>query len=340
MNKVLKQIGNWILAIIVTVLIMNVVLAFYNRTAGWIDRSTGATRAILNPGASIVFGTEGRGYHTVDKRGYVNNVDELADNYVIAIGASHSQGKEVGTNERYYDLLNSWLGYEDEAYVYCVSQDANYFPSIVKGFSALVQEFPDSSKIIIETGKTTFTVKELEKALDQREFDAKETGENIWNTLSFKRKLQIYLKEYSPLLFNVNSKISEIQKINKDDTASTAKEGDSLEDYEEALKKTFDLMTSVYDGEIIILYHPNVVIEEDGSLTIEETDTDSVFMNVCDSYGVTVVNMADKFISEYENDYTLPYGFSNSKPGSGHLNSDGHRMIAEELMSVVGPEEN
>ncbi len=338
MRKVLGHLVNWFGAVIVAMIIMNVLLAFYHRSAAWIDRPTCATRAIYWPGASILFGTEGRGYHKVDSRGYVNDIDELADDYVIAVGASHSQGKEVGAGERYVDLMNEWLGYSDKAYVYCVSQSANYYPSIVSGFKALIQEFPESSKIIIEIGKTDFSVYELEKALDQREFDNAMTGENILSALSMKKKAILLLKEYSPLLFNVNEKINEIEQMNAKDT-SAADITYTLVDYENALDKTLELMKAEYDGELIILFHPNVLILEDGSLAIEKAETDVIFKNECEKYGIRVVDMGDKFISEYNKDYSLPYGFFNSKMGSGHINADGHRMIAEELLSVVSPEE-
>ena len=340
MNKVLKQVGSWILAFLIMAVIMNIALAFYNRSAGWIDRSTGATRAIFYPNTGILYSTEGRGYHKSDSRGYVNDVDVLADNYVIAVGASHSQGKEVGQGERYTDLLNKWLGYEDEAYVYNVSQSANYYPRIVKGFSALVQEFPDASKIVIEIGNTYYTADELTEALEQRDFDEKQTGAHIFSTLSTVKKISILAKQYSPLLFNINERYNELEKLSAENKSSGEEAEFDIDEYTNALAKTLELITSEYDGEIIVLYHPNVNIEKDGSMSIETAVTDDVFKAVCATYNVKVVDMSEKYLAEYEADYTVPCGFSNSKMGSGHINADGHRMIAEELLSVVSPEEN
>ena len=45
--------------------------------------------------------------------------------------------------------------------------------------------------------------------------------------------------------------------------------------------------------------------------------------------------MDDVFLAEYTASYTLPHGFSNTLLGSGHLNADGHRMVAETLYEVV-----
>lgn len=338
MSKFLKQIGSWILAFLIMSIIMNVVLAFYNRSAGWIDRSTGATRAIFYPNTGILFGTEGRGYHKSDSRGYVNDVDVLADNYVIAVGASHSQGKEVGRGKRYTDLLNKWLGYENEAYVYNVSQSANYYPRIIKGFNALVQEFPDASKIVIEIGSTFYSAKELEDALDQRKFDEMQTGEHIFSTLSTFKKASILAKQYLPLLFNINERYNELAKISAENNSSEESGELDIDEYTAALEKTLELITSEFSGEIIVLFHPNVNINHDGTMSIETAVTDDAFKASCAKYNVRVVDMSEKYMAEYEANYTVPCGFSNSKMGSGHINADGHRMIAEELLGIVSPE--
>ena len=213
MKAIVKQVIQGGIAFVISALIMNTILFFYNSRPGWIDRKKGSTTAVYTPNSGILKLTEGKGYHKSDSRGYVNDVDKLADNYVIAVGASHTQGKEVGRGERYTDLLNEWLGYTDEAYVYNVSEDGYFLPYILKGFEAVTKEFPDSSKIILEISTTYFSPDLFRDSLEQREFDENLVGQNILNTLSFKKKLNIYVKQYSPLLYNINNQINSIKKI-------------------------------------------------------------------------------------------------------------------------------
>ena len=40
-------------------------------------------------------------------------------------------------------------------------------------------------------------------------------------------------------------------------------------------------------------------------------------------------------VEEYENEAVLPYGFTNTSIGSGHLNKNGHAMIAESLYEII-----
>ena len=163
---------------------MNIALGFYNRTTGWVNRTKNATKAIYYPNSSFLFGTEGRGHHKTDSRGYVNSNDKLADNYVIAVGSSYTKGLEVEPGERYTDLLNKWLGYKEESFVYNVSQSSNRLPEIISGFEALVGEFPKSSKIVVELESTSFDINALKKSRKQREFDVNQTGQNIMKTLT------------------------------------------------------------------------------------------------------------------------------------------------------------
>ena len=41
--------------------------------------------------------------------------------------------------------------------------------------------------------------------------------------------------------------------------------------------------------------------------------------------------MSERFLEEYQSCYRLPYGFTNSSAGTGHLNVTGHRLVAEAL---------
>jgi len=45
--------------------------------------------------------------------------------------------------------------------------------------------------------------------------------------------------------------------------------------------------------------------------------------------------MSQRFLSEYEKNYTLPAGFFNTSVAKGHMNKDGHRMFAEEIYKLM-----
>jgi len=53
--------------------------------------------------------------------------------------------------------------------------------------------------------------------------------------------------------------------------------------------------------------------------------------------GIEVVDLRSEFIELWQTQRRLPRGFHNGLPGSGHLNADGNRIIAQAIVSIVQP---
>lgn len=328
----------WLLAGVLAFVIVNLMTFIYNRPVGWIDRSNSATEYIWNPNRTIIHANEGFGIYQSDDNGYLNAGDLIEKNYILILGASHTQGKEIMYGKRFSDLLNEKyrnLGIikSDELLAYNLGADGHYLPSIVSGFSATVNEFPNSRAIVIEIGAVDFDIEELNEAVNHsREFDSKETGKNIVKTLSLSKKVSMTIKEWCPIIMQLKS-----QKALLDEAGDLASPNDGMADsihnnkeYGEALSGALRFMRSKFDGEIFIVYHPTVKIEC-GVFSVEKSEAIEFFADICVSNEVHFIDMTDRFIREYNDGYIVPYGFWNTEMGEGHLNAEGHRMIAEEL---------
>ncbi len=253
--------------------------------------------------------------------------------YTLTIGASHTEGKEVANGKRYSDILNTLLGgTENNVTVYNLSKDGFYFPGIAKHFTAITSEFPDSETIIIEIGRTDFSVSNLLDALEQTEYDETQNGDQILSSLSPFVKLKSIVKANVPFLTLAKK---QLKLIVTKDTGEVSEET-GIVDYENALDSVCSMLDQIYDGRILIVYHPTVTIEADGTMEIDLTETDAIFARVCENNGIEFVDMTDSFLAAYEEDFLVPYGFNNTSIGSGHLNSTGHRLIAEKLYEVLG----
>lgn len=313
-------------------LIVNFGLFFYHRPTGWIDRTNSSTHSIWNPGTIVVQGIEGHGVHAVDENGYLNAGRLIEDGYTLVVGASFTAGKEVSPGKRYTDIMNTCLrggGQSDELYVYNVAQDGFFFPDIVSCFPALVQEFPNSKNIIIEIGSTDFSADSLAQAQVQWEFDESQTGKNILNNLSLKQKIKFQIKECLPVLSLLKIQVN---RLFQDDYRALADE--DSERQMENLDAVLALIRSEYDGRLIICYHPNVKITNDGMSVVYEKTTPG-FSVLCQKNNIEFVDMSDAFLNAYEEDFSVPYGFNNITIGTGHISRDGHRVIAEELLNVL-----
>lgn len=341
MKKYIRQAVQWIFAGIIAVVVCNCLLLFYHRPAGWIERKNSATGAIWRPGSTLLMGTEGRGTYTVDKDGYLNADLPKQDKYVLVLGASYTQGKEVQSGERYTDLLNKKLAESPEKLaVYNCSQDAKFLPGIINDFYAVTQEFPDAATIVIETGNTDFSSKELQAACNQHGFDKNQIGSVIMSNMSLVQKAKLLIKESLPLYTILKSQMTAMAARNDAGSATTTDSGAKVDtEQEQSLREALALIRSQFDGKLIIMYHPMVSLAKTGELVITEQKTTEMFAKVCAENNISFVDMSEAFLAAYKEDYSVPYGFHNTTMATGHLSADGHRVIAEELYKVLKEEE-
>jgi len=333
-RNIFRDLKNWLLAFLIAILICNPVVFIYYRPAGWIERTDAATDNIWRPNATLIMGLEGFGIYQVDKNGYLNENLPLEEEYILCVGNSNMQGKEVKKGNRISDILNNYYAESDEQLaVYNVSQDGFYFTDIVKSFPAIVGEFSNANTIIIEILKTDYTSLELQDAMVQKVYDAKQNGEIVWDNHSNIQKAKMSIKESFPILSLAKRQADVISGL-KEDSFSEEKIANK-----EELYKTLKLMREQYDGRIIIVYHPTVSINEDGTCSMNIEDGTSLFKNTCEAIGIDFLDVSSAFQKAYEEENVVPYGFHNTMPGIGHLNEYGHKIIAEEIIKLISREE-
>ncbi len=343
-NNRIKNLIQWMLAAFIAFCVANVLILPYWKAPGWIARNAGATSALYHSGTTLVNGYEGYGIANVDSHGYLNEDLPLADSFVLALGCSHTKAIEVAMDERYTSILNDSLsgGDDSKLYVYNLAIDGFYFPDIVKGFDAALAEFPDAETIIIEIPTTDFDLALLADAVNSRPFDPSQTGENLYALQGSKEKLKIGIKEYLPILSLYLSK--QFTDISLGDgtpffyspaISETTQYNVTKEAYLLALEPALAHLKERYNKEIIIYFHPFVEILENGELITDTSVTIEWFAESCQRYGITFIDATDKILDAYEKSYTVPYGFSNTTPGTGHLNKEGHQISAELLLDAL-----
>lgn len=348
-NNRFRNLVQWMLAAFIAFCVANILILPYWKAPGWISRSSGATSAIYHAGTTLVNGYEGYGVMNVDSHGYLNEELPLADSFVLALGCSHTKAIEVEADERYTSILNDALsgGDDSKLYVYNLAIDGFYFPDIVKGFEAALAEFPGAETIIIEIPTTDFDLALLADAVNSRPFDAAQIGSVLYEAQGTKEKMKIAIKEYLPLLSLYLSK--QFTNISFGDgtpflyapTETVATEYSvTKEAYLLALEPALAHLKESYDKEIIIYFHPFVEITDTDKLTTDNSVTIDWFAESCEKYGITFIDASEAFLTEYETDATVPYGFSNTSPGTGHLNKEGHRISAQLLLEALTGEDS
>lgn len=335
-----KKCAKTLSACILAFFIVNFFFFFYKVDGEWITRDGGATSGVYKPGAYIINFAEGAGgIRVADPNGYLNQSADLGETYVLALGKSHTNAVEVMPNERYVSLLNDKLCQAaDKVKVYSVARGGAEFPELLKGVKALTEEFPDSTALIIEMDSIG-SVEALRNCLNQRTYNEEnDKAEYRMENRTVEGILKGIIKEKLPLVaYFLEVKLEQIDwgfknafGIDKR-TESIPMREDLTDDYEKALNDAFQMLNDIYDGEIIILYHPTVSVDRSGELIINRMDYYDVMKEQCELNHIFLCDVGDAFLSAYQTHRVVPYGFWNTSMGTGHLNIYGHEIIANTL---------
>lgn len=373
MKKTCRAILSWGLALAAALVCANLVSYFYRSGAGSIPREHAFSTSIRTPNSRLVRGSEGYGINYADENGYLNLSDQpLSKNYILLMGSSHAEGLQVMQKYNMATVLNHMLG-GDTRTVYNLGTAGYTLPLIVKGFQAALEEFPDSSAILIEISQLSIPVSEFKDAMDQTQFDPDSTGQALIKSQNTARHLRNAILEAAPIIsllraqvesvhfgfegaFGIDSELlapiatkaeaakgGDAAQQTTQSTAGGTAAGDSAqgESYSDVLHQVFALLRAEYDKPIILLYHPALQIQRDGTMKLrrEEGHYDE-YSAACKDNGIVFVDTGEAFLKAYKEDFIVPYGFSNTTLGGGHLNAAGHKIVAEEfyqaLMEIQG----
>jgi hypothetical protein len=335
-----KHIIQWCIAFLTAFIIMNLVTFTFYDPCQELIRKQGATTGFLLPDSKGVYGLEGYCIANIDKNGYVNRDLTRSDSYYLVCGASHTEGLFIPLRSRYSDILNDMLGGNDELKVYNIGRSGNYFSVVLQHLDGILNEFPDAKAIIIETDTLTYDTKALYDSKIQTGYDPDETASAMMESLTDRQRLSLKAKQYLPLIRELHKQYLTYRESKEEPSSSDILdpafwEAEYAGGYSDALDDLMAFIRSKTDKQVIILYHPAVSIEKDGSMKLLTNGAEPYYRDICRKHDIDFVDMSDAFMKAYESEHTVPYGFLNTTPGDGHINRAAHRMMAEELYKVI-----
>lgn len=165
-GKWMKKIISACVAFILAFFVVNGIMFAYERPVAWIDTPNGASRAVRNPNAMLIHGTEGYSISKIDSYGFTNQNYALADEYILMMGASHSQGKEITISNRYSTIVNNMLvDDKEELRAFNIACDGHFLPSIINHFQSAIENYPKAKCVTIEIMSTDYSIEDLRKSL-------------------------------------------------------------------------------------------------------------------------------------------------------------------------------
>lgn len=329
----MKLVRKIAIFIAICLLLNMICFAYYNPAHGS-DLNTYR----LEPNTVGVNAVEGFGILYSDENGFPNT-DKLLieEDYILVMGSSHTKADQVMIEERYSNLLNQYLGYEEKTGVYNLGYNGGVFCDITKNFKQLIYEFPESKYIIIEVtdGQLKINEESYKTAMQQVKPEETVYGKEL-SEHNFMGKIRKMIKLYCPLLLlYVNqynqwkNSIRSNQEMNIIDDREESRE--KREKYSEMLQ----LISEQYSGKIIILYHNGFKLDENDSYISDVSEIKIEFVKACRENAIDVIDMDSVWKEYFENEHIIPYGFINTSLGEGHLNKKGHELIAKEIYKYL-----
>lgn len=338
MRKFIKAL----LAGICSFLCVNFLCVFYYSAPGDVYRNNGATESIRMPDSFYFNAEEGHGIIHFDRNGYNNMMGELESSYILVMGSSHMEAIYVSQEQNTAAELNYLLGGTDNRLrVYNIAHAGNPFPDIIEGFQAGIGEFPNSSAVVIEIYSTSYPLDDLQKSLHQIEYQPSSGGEYLADHLTVRQRLRSWAIGSLPFIrFVITRQFGTVDLQPENPFGLLAIEEKQnpefdAQEYSDALNAAFSLLHNEYGNPIIILYHPEVIFSDNTLEIVRNEKTYDIFKDECERNGLIFVDTGDAFLEAYKKGYIVPYGFHNTAMGNGHLNADGHGIVARELYRVI-----
>lgn len=274
--------------------------------------------------------TEGFGFGKTNTIGYNSRDDvDYSDTIIAFLGSSQTEAFQVPQNRNFVSLTQEKL--------FCDSDPRNDIPCLNLGISShyfnvsvshlenFSDTFENTPYVVIEMRSLMYTENEFDKMMNNEFHDPHHNKGFVYSLL---RKI--------PYIRTLKAQYEKVQR--KD--APKAEENDvDYAVYEKKLDAVIEKIASIgneNDFHIIVLYHNTVKVDAFNNVRREDdAKLLEIFEKCCAAHEVSFVDVTDDFVAHYQRTYQMPYGFWNTTMGTGHLNTTGHRIIADAVYTEI-----
>jgi hypothetical protein len=326
-----KNIAIMCSAGITAFIILNMLCLAYDNIPVHISSKTGTTDYIWQKNFQFSKMTEGFGYGKINNEGF-NNIQDYNSQKINALllGSSQMEGTNVPQKKMAVSVLNDL--FEGEKYFYNISVSGHDLIHIANNLEAAVKYYRPTEYVIIETMSVYFDIHSLENVLNK----------SVKPIPSYDKGVIFHLQKI-PYLRRIYHQVRGSMGQNDEDEIEQTNIDQDVGLYLERLNNVLKGMSQIgrnTNVKIIILYHPHLILQKDGSAMADADEQHlNMFQTACMNNGIFFVDMTNVFMEAYNTNHILPYGFSNTAVGWGHLNKNGHYMIAKELYDHINKAE-
>ena len=314
---------------LIAFIILSFFCAFYYNSPVHYTNNDGSTDYIWDSNYYYSRMTEGFGYGKTNNEGLMNEFDYTPgmNINVLVMGSSHIENQYIPMKDNVVSLLND---IDENNTYYNLGVSGHNFRTCISNLDSALSKYKPEY-VIIETDSILF---------DDFTIDAL-INDDVDEISSSTNKLVIAL-QHNPFLRLALSQVDSFIKNNTQTQYQMSELNQEIdEDKYNELLKYINSIIEKYNTKLIILYHPTILSYTKDELIYQTpVETADLFNQLCKDNNIYFIDMGNIFQEEYETNNIMPKGFFNSKVGFGHINIEGHQMMAKEIYTLIKGEEN
>lgn len=317
---------------IISIGILSLLSLPYSHSGVHIISETGATDYKWESGQFRSNMEEGFSWLKMNKEGFNNSFDleegDCVD--ILLMGSSHMEAVNVAGDRNTGFLLNEML---PDTITYNIGISGHTIYRCANNLGDAVACYNPQKYIIIETDSVDLEESLMKEVIDHTLSPIPSHDQGIMYAVQkyVPCVLPLYRQLVNWISASVLSGADALPTVEAEMRQSKYDDG-----YMESLDRFIGEISSMASGrKVIIIYHPDTVIDETGNLEKDDEVAVQFFQEACDGNGITFISMYEEFETLYTSDHKLAHGFSNTAVGYGHLNDMGHVLIARRLADEI-----
>ena len=329
-----KQVFNWIgkaiLAGLAAFALLCAVCFFYFNTPVHYTNPDGATEYKYESGR-FYRGTEGFGYGRINNDGFNNARDYSPGDKidVLLMGSSHTEGFCVPQRNTAGEVLGRL--FDGEKSVYSIGMAGHTFLYCAKRLDRALEVYKPTGYVVIELATLSYDPAAMDAATDGTLPDIPSHTGGLLTAL---QKLPFLRLLYTKYFKGTNEAVA---------AAAGTAEPVTEEAYEAALARLLRKLGEVskaHSTKAILVYTPTVLPDAAGTISSDARPGErETFARLCAENGLVFLDLTEQNTASVTQDGRLPFGFANTAPGQGHINSTGLQIYAEALRALIAEEE-
>ena len=317
---------------VISLIVLSLFSAVYYNPPIATVQPDGVTNYKYVPNTGWSYMLEGFGHGKTDSTGYNSAYYSDATEYdIVFAGSSHLEALNVPSDANFVYLLNEMLDTDDlsDNDYKCLNLgvSGHFFEVTASNYEYIADKFADAKYIVIEVFNAEYSADVLDGILENRYREPMAEKGAIYEAVKRIPFVRLMYKKIGEVMSVSNAAALEVENnasLNADEVMAVYTEKMS------AVLEEIAAFSSEKGITPIILMHERFWENSDGGIVMETNeDYKAAFKLCCEDNGIKVIDVCYDMVAYYEATDILPYGFSNSVPGEGHLNVTGHRIIAE-----------